>query len=354
MILIYCDSQAIQLEWLPHILFPDAYQTTSDIHEYLQTSAEQKIAFVGYKIYSTVVHQYTFEEQINLLSANSKYVFTWDSEIHPVFWPIWESCDQDNVYWLMPGTVNHEFSKQVIPWADWFKNCVDLYRRLPDKLNAIRPYTEKPKYFDAFLGMRKPHRDFVFDSVNTSGLRDIFVMPYGGVFDDKQFYAQDYFLYEPDTVAKESAPGTAGAVDYCGIHTSLSKIIHIDTYNATAYSVIAETNYDNSFSFFTEKTAKPLIGRRLFVAFSGHKFLHNLRQLGFRTFDGIIDESYDLIEDDQARWTAAFDQIKYLCQQPQQLILDRIRPITEHNFNTIMNTNWVKYSSDHISDIVNR
>jgi hypothetical protein len=100
--------------------------------------------------------------------------------------------------------------------------------------------------------------------------------------------------------------------------------------------------------FFSEKTAKVLIARRLFVAFTGYKFLQNLRELGFRTFDGIIDESYDLIWNDTDRYASAFEQVKYLCNVPQSEIIPKIRDIVDHNHNMIMNTDWTKFVTDQI------
>ena len=96
-----------------------------------------------------------------------------------------------------------------------------------------------------------------------------------------------------------------------------------------------------------------MIARRLFVVFSGYKFLYNLRKYGFKTFDGIIDESYDLIEDDNTRYAAAFEQVKYLCSQPQQEIFARARDILEHNFDIAMNRDWTTYAADKISLVIN-
>jgi hypothetical protein len=94
------------------------------------------------------------------------------------------------------------------------------------------------------------------------------------------------------------------------------------------------------------------MARRLFVVFSGWKFLHNLRQLGFRTFDGIIDESYDLIEDTNERFSQAFDQVKFLCSQPQEEILKLIEPILEHNYNIIRLTNFTLQATQKVIDII--
>ena len=67
-----------------------------------------------------------------------------------------------------------------------------------------------------------------------------------------------------------------------------------------------------------------------------------MRKLGFKTFDGIIDESYDLIEDPQLRFECAFSQIKYLINQPQEEILLLIKDIVKHNQQLMLNTEWLE------------
>jgi len=97
---------------------------------------------------------------------------------------------------------------------------------------------------------------------------------------------------------------------------------------------------DNGYSFFTEKTVKPIMAERLFVASSGRHFLKNLRKLGFKTFDGIIDESYDEVYQLHERTEMIAEQLMYLFTQPQEEILAKIRPITEHNKQVMMETDW--------------
>ena len=137
-------------------------------------------------------------------------------------------------------------------------------------------------------------------------------------------------------------------INYYGYDVSLSQIIPIEIYNQTAYSIIAETNSENYCTFFTEKTVKPILAKRLFIVFSGQYFLQNLRKLGFKTFDGILDESYDLIENPQLRFDCAFSQIEYLITQPQEEILSLIKPIVEHNQQLMLNTDWMRSCSDEV------
>ena len=74
--------------------------------------------------------------------------------------------------------------------------------------------------------------------------------------------------------------------------------------------------------------------------FAGRGYLANLRKLGFKTFHGIIDESYDDEFDAIKRWDRAWEQMCWLADQPQEQVLEQIRPIVEHNFTVMMQTNW--------------
>jgi hypothetical protein len=355
MILVYSDSQVLDLEWLPKIDFGDQYTISHSIKEYVASPIEVKIAFTAHRLTYDYDENCELEYKIQQLSLVSRFVFSLESELHEFHWSIWNKCHRDNVYWVLPGNVNDrpDMSSHIIFWGDWFKTTSSLYKQLPEQLEKIKPYTTKPRYFDALLGSPKPHRDFIAQAVADNDLQDKFVMTYGGAWDNNQFYAKDYFIWEPgiETIGEQQS-GTAGPVRYHGVHTGLSRVIPIDVFNDTVYSIVAETDYDNTLSFFTEKTAKPLIARRLFVVFTGYKFLHNLRQLGFKTFGDVIDESYDLIPDDVERYCAAFEQVKQLCAMDQQAVLFKINRVLEHNYRHIMQTDWNLYAVEQIQKLI--
>jgi hypothetical protein len=360
MILIHSDSQIIDLEWLPKLRWPQPYKIVHEFLDFCEIPAEHKIAFTTHRLHcdydaNSLAYQ-GFEDKLIKLSENSLLVFSFESELHNYHWSLWDQCHRPNVYWCQPGFVNDrdDMDSQLIYWGDWFKTTTQLYKKLPDVLDNLKPYQPKSRMFDALLGSPKPHRTFVAEAVQKHGLQDQFVLTYGGEWKDNDFYAEDYFIWEPGCEPEHKIIGTADWVRYHGQQCHLSQVIPQQVYNNTAYSIVAETDHDNTLSFFSEKTAKVMIARRLFVAFSGYKFLHNLRRLGFQTFDSVIDESYDLIQDDTARYTAAFEQIKYLCSVPQQQILDKIRPVLEHNHNLIMNTDWNAFAVSHIQEKINR
>jgi len=354
MILIYSDSQIINLEWIPRIIFNDTIKICTDLLEFISSPAEKKIAFTAQRltgnIDKTSIYQ-NFEEKIVKLSEVSQLVFSLESELHNFHWNIWKRCHRPNCYWCVPGYVNDrdDINNNIVFWGDWFKTTAILYKNLPDKLAEIQPYQVKPQCFDALLGSPKPHRNFVFEHVEQYKLQNKIVMTYGGNWQNDRFYAEDYFIWEEGTIVNNNIIGTADWVEYCGQQAHLSQVIPIQVFNDTAYSIVAETDADNTLSFFSEKTAKPILAKRLFIEFSGYRFLYNLRKIGFSTFGDIIDESYDLEINDYKRYKMAFDQVRRLCEMDQEAVYEMIRPIVEHNHSLIMSRDWTAWATDQIT-----
>jgi hypothetical protein len=109
-------------------------------------------------------------------------------------------------------------------------------------------------------------------------------------------------------------------------------------FNITKYSLVAET-YQSQIFHPTEKTAKMFLAKRVFIMFSCHNFLKNLQNMGFKTFDSIIDESYDQIDDTRKRFDYAFEQVKYLDKLDYKEVYSSVNDILEHNYNVMCDTN---------------
>ena len=69
--------------------------------------------------------------------------------------------------------------------------------------------------------------------------------------------------------------------------------IYEPQFNDTAINIISETNDNNNDIFITEKLWKPIIAKQVFVVHGNPRYLKKLREMGFKTFDSIFDESYD-------------------------------------------------------------
>jgi len=104
---------------------------------------------------------------------------------------------------------------------------------------------------------------------------------------------------------------------------------------ASLAHVVTETLYSGRRHHLTEKTFKPICLRMPFVLVSTAGSLEYLRRYGFRTFDHIWNEDYDLETDDAARLQKISALLKDLDDQtPQELqkIYHACIPTLEHNF----------------------
>jgi hypothetical protein len=116
---------------------------------------------------------------------------------------------------------------------------------------------------------------------------------------------------------------------------SVSGLVPWEIYNRTWFSVVCETLGKDRIFLSAEKTAKCFQARRLFVVLAIQGFLQQYRDWGFETFGDVIDESYDTEADDVRRWSQAFEQVKWLCQQDLPVLLQKLQPRLDHNHNRL-------------------
>jgi hypothetical protein len=94
-------------------------------------------------------------------------------------------------------------------------------------------------------------------------------------------------------------------------------------YHANSYcNIVMETHFDADQSggtFLTEKTFKPIKHGQMFFVAGPVGSLQALRNLGYRTFDSVLDNSYDRIENNTQRWT----RLRASIQQAQHRLKDR-------------------------------
>jgi hypothetical protein len=307
----------------------------SDLDVFLQAQYDKKFAILHTPVFTDLTQ---FELDVQRLANHCNLVILLISEVHDDTVAFIERNHHPNIVSFICGALNSDTPHNQ--WMDWFITSSDFYRR-HNVLNQLQPYEVKPKTFDILLGQPKPHRTFIYDFARD--YKDRVIMTY---FKDHQTpikqYGEKSWIWESEglEVPDDDFSFTVTPVRYYGESMSLSQVVPISIYNQTAYSIICETNFQNHYSFFTEKTVKPILGRRLFLMFGGQYQLENLRKLGFQTFDGIVDESYDTVACFETRAKMIKDQMRYLLSQDQQTILDKIKPITDHNYQVMMSTDW--------------
>jgi hypothetical protein len=286
-------------------------------------------------------HGKRFESRIDQSLIHSDYIIVLCSELHEKTADFIRRYQNPKIKFFLCGVVTGVESSD---WMDWFITSSHFYKTNPLKvLDKLTPYQTKPKTFDILLGLPRPHRDIIYNYINLNNLNDQVLMTYLG-HPWKITADQDH----PGWIWEKEGIDTTGSdlhwsiapIKYYGQNMSLSQIVPISIYNQTAFSIVAETNFASNYVFHTEKIVKPILARRLFIVFGGHHYLKNLQRLGFKTFDNIIDESYDNEPDFELRGKMICSQISYLLQQDQQRVLDAIRSIVEHNCQHMMITDW--------------
>lgn len=100
------------------------------------------------------------------------------------------------------------------------------------------------------------------------------------------------------------------------------------------FHLVFETFFDienTGGAFLTEKTFKPIKHGQPFVLVAPAGSLSLLRQLGYKTFDNVIDNSYDDIEDNTQRWQAIRRLIKDLKNENLHHVFMQCREDIIHN-----------------------
>ena len=114
-------------------------------------------------------------------------------------------------------------------------------------------------------------------------------------------------------------------------------------YDSTACSIVLETHFDadgSGGSFLTEKTFKCLKHGHPFVVFAPAGSLASLRSMGYRTFDHVIDNRYDTIQDNTERYLAVIDTIKQLAEQDPNCVYNSCLNDIQHNQQVFLASKW--------------
>ena len=248
----------------------------------------------------------------------------------------------NNIIVVCGGALNYQTRKDVFIYPSFLLNTANTNTFIDTNLFP------KPKLFDALLGLNKPHRRMILDYLQNSGLiTQTFasLLKYDYHDPRKEFLYYSEELYDLESVSARQCIEKYGAfnsyhnLNSSGVFNWISSQVPFNIYQLSYYSIIAETLNDGPV-FFTEKIAKPLYAKRLFVVFSSMNYLSELHKFGFKTFNGIIDESYDQIENEAERHNAACRELLKLSKLDPIEVYQTIEPIIEHNHKLIQNREY--------------
>ena len=129
----------------------------------------------------------------------------------------------------------------------------------------------------------------------------------------------------------QSAPYISDELDFDqrNDHSTLIPKYHVNSY----CNIVMETHFDADQSggaFLTEKTFKPIKHGQMFFIAGPAGSLQVLRDLGYRVFDSVLNNSYDLETDHTQRWMALTRSI-YFAQSELPDLFEQCRTDIEHN-----------------------
>ena len=87
--------------------------------------------------------------------------------------------------------------------------------------------------------------------------------------------------------------------------------VDVGAYARSLFSIVSESDFfEPNIERLTEKSLKVAAMGHPFVVLGAPRTIGRIAELGFATFDGLIDHSYDMIEDPVIRMRAAFEAIR--------------------------------------------
>lgn len=103
-------------------------------------------------------------------------------------------------------------------------------------------------------------------------------------------------------------------------------------YQSTAIEVVLETLFDDTRWHLTEKTLRPIACGQPFILLASPHSLQYLRRYGFKTFDSVINESYDSVLDPLERIKAVVDLMQWIrCHDNKTQIYQQLQEIAKYN-----------------------
>lgn len=119
--------------------------------------------------------------------------------------------------------------------------------------------------------------------------------------------------------------------------------VNLDLYLNSYCHLVIETFFDvdgSGGSFITEKTIKAIKYGQPFVIIGAPGSLACLRAQGYRTFDNVIDNSYDDIVNNTDRWLAVRRVIQHIHSQDMHEWFKRCLPDVQHNQQLFQNPSY--------------
>ena len=232
---------------------------------------------------------------------------------------------------ISPEYINLCYESFMVKILDYVTN-----RRAMDNTTDIFNKTIKPYKFLFLNGRARPHRKYLLERFQLSGLLnqslwtnldttparnkhlelfnndvDLLTRPF-----PIQHLPKKYEINEYQHRIETNPDNPQNFIKYHLFNNTWGEIyLRPEPYVDTYFSLVTETVFDYPYSFRTEKIWKPICIGHPWIAVSNAGYYRDLCNLGFKTFSHLVDESFDTIENSQDRIERIEQVVDDLCRQ---------------------------------------
>lgn len=242
--------------------------------------------------------------------------------------------------------VPHKFDIRFLPVFDIRSN--DIWK-LHGKSQDIN--IDKSSKFMFINSKDAPHRRYILGKLIENNLLNDGIVSYRcqeGYFNNGFDFEvvrgfTDEFLSDTFKLFDSCLPHIPIRIDNSTNSNGLSRKLFLDSY----VNIVGETHFVNIphgiiSTFVTEKTFNAIANNQIFFVVGQVDSLDLLHSLGYKTFDSIIDESYDTIKNNQERLQAVSSEVIRFINRPIEEIRNdyiKIHDVIEHNRNLLFSNN---------------
>ena len=189
-----------------------------------------------------------------------------------------------NVHWISP-IPEYQFANKHL-----FNGTYEEY--LNSRTNPVKFSLNVSKCFLSLNNYPREHRKQVVNFIEHNGIGN-----------------NCYYSYNPREIEGERSIKIDD--QFSKIDSTLDGLDMLgkEVWESTLVSIVTETLFVEDLFFPTEKTWKVFDKYHMPIFVSTHRFVEQVRDLGFDVFDDYIDHSYDTINDSNQRLACALDEV---------------------------------------------
>ena len=246
-----------------------------------------------------------------------------------------EKNSKDLVHYQKAGFVPVYYWSHAVIAGDWFR-----YAEHDQQLDSAKKHIVKNFliYNRAWAGTRE-YRLYFTEQIAESGLSQHCEMSFN-CHDNDGHYRQHQFTNPAFQITNFNLEDFFPA----NTHTAnASADYSYQDYQSTAIEIVLETVFDDTRWHLTEKTLRPIACGQPFMLCATPGSLRYIREYGFETFDGLIDESYDDVVDAQARLHSIINEMQRIQQLPadqQHRLHSQLAEISRRNQQRFFSTEF--------------